>query len=150
MTDYFTDISFKKTDNNIYDLFEINKSIMGSCNCGYSKNDPGTVLVEHLRTITLQEDLSLGVKLNFSETNDNDERIQALIRGYLARRSFFQPKIASPLKKIYHSLGKFDLGVIPENSYRMKGGVYIGEVDSNNEPHGRGRLFLNVKICEGS
>ena len=80
----------------------------------------------------------------------NPSLIQGLVRGYLVRRELVKPRVDSSLDVIYSSLGKFNLGNLPNIHTNFQGGTYIGETDGSGVPQGKGRLFLENSISEGT
>ena len=133
---------------------------MGGCNCTFGNSDIGSVIIDN-KTIETREKIlerpvddsfeftTPEVKLGSLINREITQEVQALVKGYLIRRNFCFPVINSSLNELYKSLGKFELGEIQENHINFHSGVYIGEINQLNEPHGCGRMFLDDKILEG-
>jgi hypothetical protein len=120
---------------------------MGACNCGEEKNELGGVFIENTKTIQLS-----GQKFDISMPDHiaHNIQVQALVRGYLLRKNFLIPCLSKSVKDIYEYLGKLDIGDVCQNFCNFQGGVYQGDVNENNRPHGLGRFFSSDKVCEGT
>lgn len=123
---------------------------MGTCGCTDRRFEVGGVMIGN--QMDDPENLD-----NLKDENEDKQTLgmppeiflQALVRGYLERRSFSTPALAGDLQIIYESLPPFDIGPADDKTYQIMGGVFIGSVNKMNEPHGSGRLYLSTSIIEG-
>ena len=119
---------------------------MGVCNCTETRKE-----LEDLHS-SLKEPCLHECYVETDNTNRgiNDQRVQALVRGYLARKTCRFSVLSDSLQSFYKTLPQFSLGELSEFSYFYEGGLYEGEVNEFDQPHGNGKLIHNSCIKEGT
>jgi hypothetical protein len=117
---------------------------MGTCNC----TEKGKELEVHTngKEPYIHE---CYVETSSSNRQTNNERIQAIVRSYLTRKSCRLSSVSDSLQSFYKTLPQFNSQELSNFSYFYEGGVYEGEVNEFEIPHGQGKLTQNGIIKEG-